>query len=304
MNSVNEVNSKLVYPPLSEDEKEKLVLEHKNIVNMVANKYRFFDSEKDEIRGWGYLGLAMAISIYDQDREHNFLSLAYTKVKLEIINQYRKREHFRNEISLQTPLALNEDGSSKTLEEFLVNEEQLSFSEKEIRAFIEEALFEETELNRKINMDWLMTVKEIEDIAIEYGISKAQVKRTQRRGQALIKTYLISNDIILDYLMYPSEERKQQIKIINHREVTSEDYGKIKYIFRHFPFLKLNDIALILNTSSYAIQQIIDYPSSTYIGAYPDIAINEKVLNYCKKKYPDRLPGPVVVSQLENKIMA
>jgi DNA-directed RNA polymerase specialized sigma subunit len=288
---------------LSELEKNELVQKHEGIVQAIAYKYRYFDRDFDDIKGWGFVGLAKAILAYEKDRECDLVSLIFVKVKQEIYSQYKKAK-----ISpfLQTSLQaeLLKDSTGYALDDLLSDENALVFSEKDMKSMVATALFEETEISRKVTMDYLFTQKELKDIAKENRLSEVLVKRTVRRGQALIKNYLVDNDIILDYLMHPNEERKKQKNIINHKKIFPQDYGKVKYIGINFPYLTANDLAILLDTSSYAVTELWNYPTTAYIRALPDDSIRNQVLKYCKRKYPERLPGPLMVSQKSNKIMA
>ena len=148
-------------------------------------------------------------------------------------------------------------------------------------------------------LEHLFTPKEMEVIAKENEISLSELKKIIRRGTAQIKLHLINNDIILDYLEHPNEKRKKEEKIINHRPLDPNDYGKLKYIRTQFPDLTFNDIANILNTSSYMIKQIADYPTATYLKAPLDDSIYQKVFLYYKKKYPERVPSQIQSSKAE-----
>jgi hypothetical protein len=301
---VNRLVNEFIHP-FSENEKNELVMKHQNKVFFVANRLRYFDPDIEEIKGWGFVGFTIAINQYEKNRDQDFESLVFQLVKKEIFNQYRekKRERPKSQRNMEDTIFTGNDGSTVTIGDFLPDD-GFSLNEKDIVRMVEEALFEETVLNKKINMEWLFTPKEIEVIAVENQMSRTQISRTIKRGQALIKNYLVNNDIISDYLFHPSEERIKEKKIINHNPVPEKDYGKIKYMRVFYPYLTVNDIAAVMNTSSYLIVTLLDYPTVAYISVSTDDSIKEKVLRYCKKKYPERLPGPVVITKDANKILA
>ncbi|WP_342432626.1 hypothetical protein [Neobacillus sp. FSL H8-0543] len=304
--SSNKNNEKL--PPFSNEEKNDIVLKYQKIVIYSANKFRFLDPDLEEIKGWSYLGFAEAIQYFEENREEDFAEIAFKKIRSEIVKHYSKKNNRflqQRTISLQSQINNSkDDGDELTLEGTISDENSIFIDDKDIRKMIEEALFEEPVIYKKINMDWLLSQKELNDISKEYKVTLVNIRKILRRGQALIKSYLVNNDIILDYLSFPSEIRKKEEKIINHKIVSPEDLGKIKYIIKNFPELEVNDIAMIINTSAYMVFKLLEYPTASYVRASPDDSIREKTMRYCKKKYPERLPGKVIAHRDSNKIMA
>lgn len=289
--------AKSAIPPLEEDEINKLIETHKNIVKFLSRKYRFLDTELEEIEGWGYVGLVKALKEYEVDRTRDFTHMVFDSVKIEIFRAYGRSKQPKSQMSLQTSMWEGKEGSSIALEEFLIDENHLSFTETEIKAMVNEAIFEESEKFKVVIKEYLFSDKNNQEIAKQVGWSESIVRRTQKRGQALIKNYLFNNDIILEHNMNPDEKRKKELHIINHNKIQPTDYGKIKYISKHFPYLTLTDISNLMNTSTYAVHQLLDYPTVTYIQSPPDDSIKNKVLAYCKKKYPERLAGKVFVTK-------
>ncbi|OIJ17090.1 hypothetical protein BKP37_00685 [Anaerobacillus alkalilacustris] len=279
------------FMPLSEDEKTELVTKYEFVVNYYAYRYRYLDLDIDDVKGWGYLGLVHAINKYELNREEDFKGLAFYHVKTEIYRVYFKKGANRSKktTSLNSELFDNGEGS---IENTLADEDSLLYFE--IKQIAEEALFEESNLLKKINMDYLFTAKELGDLSKEYKIQEAKLKRILRRGQGLIKSHLYQNEIIVDYASKPTEERKKKEKIINHKEIPIKDFGKIRYLSRHYSnVLQENDIAILLNTSAYMVQQLLDYPTYTYLTSKPDSSIKEKAMRYIKKKYPETIPSEV-----------
>jgi RNA polymerase sigma factor (sigma-70 family) len=294
-NTNNQDNEKC-FEPLSENDKNELVEKYKNIVFYYVKKYRYLDEEKDDIAGWGFLGFAKALDQYDKNRGLDFVSLVFSEVKMAIYScVIRKRYKPKSEQSLQVQILEGKDGSVLTLEETIPDDSCFSFTMDDIRNMVEEALFEETNKSTRIVMDWLFADKSIEQLAKENNISQTLITRTQRRGKALIKNYLINNDIILDYLMDPNEKQRKEKMIFNHKKITKDDYGKIKYLKRNFSFFTINDIALLINTSSYAVMQLLDYPTTDYMKSCIDPSIHQNAIKYTMKKYPERMPGDVTV---------
>jgi RNA polymerase sigma factor (sigma-70 family) len=297
-----------IIPPFNDEEKNDLVLKHQKIVIYSANKFRFLDPDFEELKGWSYLGLAEAIRHFEEHREEDFATIAFKKIRNEIIKHYSKKNNRylqQRSISLQSKNNnAEDDGDELTLEGTIADDNSIFIEEEDIKKMIEEAFFEEPVNYKKINTDWLLSQKELNDISKEYKVTLVNIRKILRRGQALIKNYLVNNDIILDCLSNPSEVRKKEEKIINHKIVSPEDLGKIKYIIKNFPDLGVNDIAMIINTSAYMVFKLLEYPTASYVRASPDETIREKTMRYCKRKYPERLPGKVIIHNDVNKIMA
>src|SRR5690625_3796748 len=188
---------------LSDCEKHELYLKHKGIVFDVANRHRYLDKEIEDIRGWGFIGFVEAINYYEKNPQISFQAIAYGRVRMEILKNYRKRRSENKNISLQEEIFTGKDGSGKTLEEYIPHDNQLTYDDKDIVKMINEAIFEESAKNKNVVMDYLIAGKDIGQIAQEHGIPRQQVNKIQRQGMALIKRYLVNNDIIFDHLMHP-----------------------------------------------------------------------------------------------------
>ncbi|WP_078382349.1 hypothetical protein [Sutcliffiella halmapala] len=288
---------------LSEDEKTNLVLKYRDMVKRVAHRYHFLDKDFDNIQGGGFLGLAKAIVYFETNPNIEIESIAYSYIRKAILHQYVKKNKANSEISLQSPLTIYGDNDGGTLED-VIQGNAMHLNECDIQKWIRESLFEWP--SNKINMvtDYLLTEKSLEEIAKEHQISMMGARKIQKQGNLLIKRYLYNNSIILDYLSFPSEEERKEKKVINHRALGPDDYGIIKYIVKYFPDLTKNDIARLSNTSSYMIQQLLDHPTAAYLKATFDGSIQNRVVKYYKMKYPERLPGKVIVYKKDNKNLA
>ena len=275
---------------LSEEEKNELVLKYKGIVHYYGNRYRFFDPEIDEVKAWGYLGLAKAIHRYENELDVEIKTIVFSTIRKEILGQYNKNRRPKSESSLQQ-VTFAGDSSDLTLES-LITDDSITISEHDIRMLIVDSLIMESEQFKKIVMDYLFTPKDVEKIAEENNVSQIMAGRTRRRGRALIKQYLVNNGIILDHLLTPDHEKGKMIS--NHEGILSSEFGRIKYIKKYYSFLNENDIAALVNASPYMISNLLDYPSAKYLQTGTDDSVEEKVIHYCQRRYPGRLPSEVI----------
>lgn len=278
--------------PLTDTEKNEIVEKHKKIVFYMAQKYRNLDTELEEVQSWCFLGLAEAIYKYERNPEHSLSYYAFSAIKTRIFREYKKYKLFNTDISLQDTIV----HSDSELGQFIAHED-VYISEHDIYSLIEEALFEETELNRSITIDYITSDATVDELCKKYKISSAKVKHAYNRGLTLIKQHLINNDIISDFPNEPKTNKKDK-KTKGIKEIKPSEYGKLRYLRMTFPQLTNNDIAEILNTSSYVIDQLVNYPTASYMTATIDRSIHQKAVEYMKDKYPEKLPSDVITYEL------
>ncbi|ADU30994.1 sigma-70 family RNA polymerase sigma factor [Evansella cellulosilytica] len=279
---------------LTDEEKHDLVLRYQYIVYDIAYHYRFLDRDIEDIRGWGYVGLVNAINDFEKCSDIDLKVMAYPRIKREILKQYSKRPS-EKEISIQKEVFTGKNGSSKTLEEYLTDEHQSYYNESDIYSMLEQALITEEELLKKVTLDYLLREKDIASLSSIYEIPKQKVTRYCRRGKTIIKQFLINNGIIRYQAREMNENKIKEKKQRSLKNINNSDYGKIKYLRKYFPYLNFDDIASLIGTSSFCVSEIIDYPTATYLRATLDGTIKDQALEYCKKKYPNRIPGDVTV---------
>ena len=285
--------------PLTEDQKNDLVLRHINIVHYMTNKYYYFDSDVEEVRAWAFLGLAVAINRFESNNDFPLSTYAFPAIKSEMLDHYRKRSRIRYEINLQNEVGIGDEGNTKTVEDFLSDTDSIAISDSDLFQMINEATFEEPPLHKKIIADYLFTDADIDNLAEIYKLPKSAIKRIQGRGKTLIKRYLFNNDIIFDFAVDPITSSEPK-KINEQRKLNKEDYGRIKYLRINYPHLGWNEYAEILDTSSYTISSLMLYPTTTYLSAMPDDSIKEKAERYCMDNYPERMPSEVRVIPFEH----
>lgn len=268
----------------------------------MCHRYSFFD-DFDEILGWGYLGLAKAINKFEEDPDIPFVRIAFSMVKQEIFNAYKRRKVKGNDRSIDEDVFTDEAGKETALKEFLVSEDQIDYSESDIITLFDEALFEESVNKKNITIDYYLNDKSLNEIANHYGISAVNVTKSHRRGKELIKRYLVNNGVILEHVSKPSSGVIKKENITNHKTLNDEDLAKIKYIRHRHKNLRINDIAKLLNTSSYMISQLIYYPTTTYLRIPQDESIKNLVEQYSKESYPEREPSEVKVYSIGVELM-
>lgn len=299
----------------TEEEKTELYQKHKGIVYYIANRLRYLDTDFEDILGWGFLGFVVALNKYEevekqgQCKENDgnkhiptLAQLTFTCVRTEILKHYRKRPAESGFISLQKPIG--GEGATTTLEGKIADESWFDFSKKNIMELMNKALEKETEINRKITIDFFVAGKTIEGISKETHKSTTYITRTTRRGQAVIKKYLVDHDILEETESYEVEGRIEEAskRIDTYRSVGEDDFRKVKYIRKTYPFLSWNEIASFLQVSPHSLIELLRYPTAKYhsSGSQVDKTIEAEVFEYAKFLYPGHLPGEVVVVQSED----
>lgn len=280
------------FPPLTEDEKNELVNKFKKAVHYYGYKYRFLDNDIEEIKGWGFLGLSKAINHYDSNRNVPIEKIVFRFIKQEVFRVYFVKPQPKSSESIDKEIY--SDGDT-TLGQTL--EAEKFFLYREIKIAAEEALFEQSDIFKKVTMDYFFSPKSLDELSTEYEVPREKLKKMYRRGQALIKQHLINNDIIVSYLTNPNEEKKQNEKVINQKPIPPADYGKLRYLRRYFTELTIGDLAILLNTSTFMVKQLLDYPTTTYTTSKLNDSIKNKANQYFKKKYPEKVPSEVIVIQ-------
>lgn len=273
---------------LSEEEKTKLVNDHKKIIYYMANRFRFYEEDVDEILGWCYLGIAVAISKYESDPTVEFSELVFKEIRRVVYAEYNKASNKRSISSLDEPIY----GDEELTLGLLLGVEEYHYGEQDIEQMVIDATILEKEIDRDIIYSYFIDDKSVNELAEKYNLRLPYIKRVTNRGIDLLRTYLFNNDIISEFLLYPEQK---EYTIQRHPVVKNEVYGKIKYLNRTYPFLSTRCIASIMGIDTYNVSVIVDYPNVSYIKALPDDELDRKAQTYIKEHYPYMLPSQVEV---------
>ncbi|MDT0163833.1 hypothetical protein [Bacillus sp. AG4(2022)] len=290
--------SDIEYMPLSDDTKNELVIKHQRIVHYFAHRYKHLaNGDLEEVRAWAYFGLAQAIKVYETKRDNDLSALAFPRIKTEIFLQAAKIRQTQNVKSMNAPVGGDAE-TSPILENLIADPTGDTISEIDIYRLVVEALFEEGELSKKVNIDYLFHEKGIDEIAEECRISPSLVKKIYRRGKTLIKVHLMNNDYIVSGSVVNNKRQSKRFTEMTH--MSKEEVGQMKYIYKHFPFLTSNDISKILNVSPYVISKTTEYPTADYIKTGLNPSIKTRAENFIKVNYPNHVAGEVHISRLES----
>jgi RNA polymerase sigma factor (sigma-70 family) len=277
--------------PLSDEEKNELVLKSKNIVYYMARKFSFFDRDFEELVGWAYLGLAYAIDDYDQQSDVSFANLAFSKIKSVYYGHYKRQDTHKNPMSLQATIFKSTKGSELSLEGLVADKTSLFLEDKDIELIVKKAVSQMDETSQSIILDFYFRGYETDEIKRKYNASPAALRKITRRGKSLIKRWLSNNDLVSDSLTEGINSEAK--KVPSSYNIKTDDLRKIKYLRHQFSFLSIKDISSITDIPMFNVSMLYDNPTSDYLLCGPDDSIHEKATSYCKEKYPEKLPGEV-----------
>lgn len=275
---------------LSEEEKASLLEQHRGILVHMANKFSWLD-EFDDMMGWAYLGFASVINLYEEEevKETAIGSYLFGEIKKVIVSHYLRNTSNIKEASLNQPVGEKEDGELQNL----LEKNELYYNYSHIEQMVNQALFECDPVEKEIIMKYLLQNYKEKKLQMSYGVKSTEFNKITRQGIALIKLHLSNNDIISDNLLYPIVRGEKSRKPI--ATLSDETYRRIKYIHKNYTFMTVNGISILLDCEPFAIQTILDYPTTSYIRCIPDDSIKDSVEAYCEKHYSEYLPGEVTV---------
>jgi RNA polymerase sigma factor (sigma-70 family) len=282
---------------VTEQEKNDLYLKYKKRIYFIANRYRFLDPDIEEIAAWGALGFAKALNYHEKNPDLSLDAIIFSRVKIEIFDNLKRDRS--NEVSMHAPVAVGKDGEGATLESFLAADEVLVHDELDVARLINKALRKEKKTDREIAADLFLFGLDSSAIAKKYNISKGVITKIKRRSQIKIKKYMADNDIIestVDYLLVSNNNaNKQELKHAEYEAIKKQDYGKLKYITNHYPFLSHRDIAIVLGLKTSSISQLLENKTIGYLKIGEDITVHDQVERYVQKWYPGQAAGQLVV---------
>jgi RNA polymerase sporulation-specific sigma factor len=102
---------------------ELLITTNLRLVHYIAHKYRFPQSEHDDIASVGTIGLIKAAKTFDVRKKVKFATYAAKCINNEILIYYRKNhKDWNNCVYLDTTIRANNNDSSYTLSDIIVDE--------------------------------------------------------------------------------------------------------------------------------------------------------------------------------------
>jgi len=180
-----------------DEEARRILIEHN--LRLVAHIVKKFDNtrlENDDLISIGTVGLIKAINTYDQAKGVKLATYAARCIENEILMQLRALKKSRDDLSLEEPLGVDQEGNELSLMDILGSQSDLfdRVSQKiEVSRLMECMLRlprrERYVLERRFALadgrSWPQR-----EIAAKLGISRSYVSRIEKRALRLLNSYL------------------------------------------------------------------------------------------------------------------
>lgn len=181
-----------------EDARKTLIEHNLRLVAHIVKKYDNTRLENDDLISIGTVGLIKAINTFDMDKGVKLATYAAKCVQNEILMQLRAMKKNRDDISLEEPLGVDQEGNELSLMDILGYQSDLF---EKVNQKIEVAILLETMkrlpkreryvLERRFALadgrSWAQR-----EIAAKLGISRSYVSRIEKRALRLLNSYLRS----------------------------------------------------------------------------------------------------------------
>mgnify|MGYP000910991365 FL=1 len=181
-----------------DEEARRILIEHNlRLVAHIVKKYDNTRLENDDLISIGTVGLIKAINTYDLEKGVKLATYAARCIENEILMQLRSMKKNRDDISLQEPLGVDQEGNELSLMDILGNQSDLF---EKVNQKIEVARLlkmmkslpprERFVLERRFALvdgrSWPQR-----EIAAELGISRSYVSRIEKRALRMLTSNLL-----------------------------------------------------------------------------------------------------------------
>jgi len=181
-----------------DEEARRILIEHNlRLVAHIVKKYDNTRLENDDLISIGTVGLIKAINTYDLEKGVKLATYAARCIENEILMQLRSMKKNRDDISLQEPLGVDQEGNELSLMDILGNQSDLF-----------EKVHHKIEVARLLKMMKSLPQRERfvlerrfalvdgrswpqREIAAELGISRSYVSRIEKRALRMLTSNLL-----------------------------------------------------------------------------------------------------------------
>lgn len=179
-----------------EDARQVLIEHNLRLVAHIVKKYDNTRLENDDLISIGTVGLIKAINTFDMDKGVKLATYAARCIENEILMQLRAMKKNRDDISLEEPLGVDQEGNELSLMDILGYESDLfekveyKIQVAELRDTLERLPKRERfVLERRFALldgrSWAQR-----EIAAKLGISRSYVSRIEKRALRMLNSYL------------------------------------------------------------------------------------------------------------------
>ena len=109
---------------MESSEQKRLILDNQGLVHYFVKQFGVKPncSEYDDLVSIGMIGLIKASRTFDEQKKIKFATYASTCISNEIMMNYRVTKKFKNEVSMEEPIAKDIDGNELLLENIIADE--------------------------------------------------------------------------------------------------------------------------------------------------------------------------------------
>jgi RNA polymerase sporulation-specific sigma factor len=260
------------------DAEEKLLLENESLCHYIAKRFDNTGIDKEDLASVAKIGLLKAYKSFDLSRNIKFATYASRIMQNEILMLLRNNKKHKNNISLETPIAHDNDGNNITLVEIIPMEEpQFNFEDYDmLNKVLQEFYKTEKEIDIQVLEKCTMNGRTQRDVAEELGLSQSYVSRIESKVKIKFKS------IALKHLGI----KEPVVKLVEKHGNTKYNKEEFLYIFENYAFLKSTEIAEIIGCSKRIVTKTrTEYKDGLLFNIEPKInlELSKKINDYIRE---------------------
>jgi len=262
---------------------EKLLKINERLCYHIANRFKNVDDIEDLV-SIAKIGLIKAYKNFDLDKGIKFVTYASKLIHNEILMHNRKMRRHKNNVSLDSVLTVDFDGSELTLIDVLPAEiKDTHFEDYDgLKAILDMTLKQLSERDRKIFKMYFFERMKQQDIANKFNIAQSYISRLIKK---IIKE-LQNNSIKTGFIEGGTKMKGSKI-----------EEKELFYVFNHYPEMKNSDVAKVFNIHEATVSKYkTSYKEKLKNGLLQEKVPSEKVINNIiklKQNVPDSVFAPI-----------
>lgn len=223
---------------ISEEQKE-LVLQNMGLVYHLAKKINIAQNDYEDIISIGTIGLIKAAATYDK-KKAVFSTYACRCIENEFKMYFRKANKYANDISLEEPIGIDNDGNELTLKQLIISPDS-NFVEEIVERdnliqFIN-IILNVLKTREKLVMLYKIAGVRQRGISEKLNISQSYISRIEKRMKDKVKLYLNNKQIYKQTIFMRIEDNVYKIYF------NSKEIEKFKKVFKTFSKEVTQDIS-------------------------------------------------------------
>ena len=180
---------------LSLKEREKIILENQRLVYYIAKKLNIAQDDFEDFVSIGTIGLIKATSSFDTSKNIKFGTYASRCIENEMLMYIRKEKKRTNDISIEEPLYVDQDGDEFKISSFIADKDDFTEDLVITETFVELISIVLNRLTKNERMVMLYKIADVNqtEIAERLGISQSYASRLEKKLSKKIEKYMNDN---------------------------------------------------------------------------------------------------------------